>query len=149
MSIPAIGARPWPEILEHYSNFADRPWGLAVHRLASHLNAKGYVGAGLFGATSMTDLLLGMTTDLGNLPRLRIQPTNANIRLTYEDGSLKPWSIAVDFNNLCDRVERVFLKRARWFRNGKAVIEDNQCLLQKTPLISLSPEDGGEGYERR
>jgi len=123
MSIPTIDARPWPEIVAHYSDFVGRPWGLSLHQLATLLDSKGYVGAGLFGATSMTELLLGTTPDLGNLPRLRIQPTNANIRVTYEDGSPMPWSIAVDFSELCDRVERVSLKRARWFRTGKATIE--------------------------
>jgi len=97
-----------------------------MHRLALLLDDKGYVGAGLLGTTSMFDLLLGISTDLGNFPRLRIQPTNTNIRLTYEDGSPEPWSIAVEFSELFDRVERVLLKRARWFQNGITTIEKNE-----------------------
>ena len=126
MSIPAISARPWPEIVAHYLEFANQQWGLALHQLASRLDTKGYVSAGLFGATSMLELLLGPTTDLGRLPRLRIQPTNANIRITYEDGSQKPWSIVVEYNELCDRVERVLLKRARWFRNLNMTVEEHE-----------------------
>lgn len=126
MSIPAISARPWSEIVVHYSEFVDRQWGVAMHQLASHLDTKGYVSAGLFGATSMLELLLGTTTDLGCFPRLRIQPTNANIRLTYEDGSPMPWSIIVDYNELCDRVERILLKRARWFRNHNLTVEEHE-----------------------
>lgn len=126
MSDPAIAARPWSEIVALYSEFMDRPWGLGMRQLTLHLDARGYVAAGLFGATSMTVLLIGTTADLGKLPRLRIQPTNSIIRLTYEDGSPKPWAIAVDFDELCDRVERVLLQRARWFQDRRQTMEENQ-----------------------
>ena len=116
MSFPANNARPWATIVAHYAQFLDKPWGVAMHSLATQLDAKGFVAAGLHGTTSMFDLLLGTSTDVLNNPRLRVRPTTTHVELQYEDGTLKPWKVDVDFDELTDRVERVLLKRARWFR---------------------------------
>lgn len=91
-----------------------------MHGLAMFLDSQGYVDSGLHGTTSMFDLFLGTSREVLNHPRIRIQPTAANIRISYEDGSPQPWSIEVEFAELCDRVERVLVKRARWFKNAGA-----------------------------
>ena len=89
-----------------------------MHHLVTRLDDAGYVGAGLHGTTSMIDLLLGTSTDVLNNPRLRIQPTETNIHLQYEDGSPNPWAVDFDFDELSDRVERLLEKRLRWFRRS-------------------------------
>ncbi len=116
MSFPPDNARSWSQIVAHYEGFLDQPWAVAMHRLTTFLDTRGYVEAGLHGTTSMADLLLGRASDVLNNPRIRIQPTAANIRIAYEDGSPEPWAIEVGFDELCDRVERVLVKRARWFK---------------------------------
>jgi hypothetical protein len=124
LSFASNNARPWPGIIALYEGFLETPWGVAMHRLVTQLHAAGYVAAGLHGATSMTVLFLGRSTDVLNNPHLRIQPTTTNIRLQYEDGSTPPWSADVGFDEVFDRVERVLLKRARWFhRNAKGPLE--------------------------
>jgi hypothetical protein len=87
-----------------------------MERLVSRLHDDGYIQAGLHGTTSMFDLLLGPASDVLNNPHLRVGPTATDVRLTYEDGSRPAWTVVVTYDELYDRVERVLVKRARWFR---------------------------------
>lgn len=118
MSFPSGNARSWSEIVAHYKSLAGPPWAAAMERLVSRLHDEGYIEAGLHGTTSMFDLLVGPASDVLNNPHLRVSPTATDVRFTYEDGSQPAWTVAVAFDELYDRVERVLVKRARWFQKN-------------------------------
>lgn len=124
MSFAPDNARPWHDIVAFYSSFLDQPWASAMSRLVDRLQQGGFVEAGLHGLTSMHELLLGPASDVLNNPLLRVSPTTDDVRLTYEDGSKPAWSVVVEFDELVERVERVLVKRARWFRD-----RDNRPIL--------------------
>jgi hypothetical protein len=111
-------ARNWADIVEHYASIADTPFGSAMESLVRRLQAAGYVDAGLHGMTSMFELKLGRSKDVQSNPHLRIGPAQGDVQLTYEDGSNPAWSVVVTFDELYERVERVLVKRARWFGNN-------------------------------
>jgi hypothetical protein len=114
---PQNNARDWSQIVEHYARFADQPWGAAMHELVAMLQSRGYVATGLYGTTSMSELLLGRSRDVLNNPHLRVRPGKEVVELVYDDGSDPPWSAEVGFDELPDRVERFLLKRGRWFQS--------------------------------
>jgi len=89
-----------------------------MERLVVRLQNDGYVAAGLHGLTSVGDLLLGPSSDVLNNPHLRISPAASSVLLKYEDGSQPDWSATVTFEDLFERVERIIVKRARWFRKN-------------------------------
>lgn len=110
-------SRPWPEIVAYYERFTGSDWGDAMYRLVTQLDTVGFVDAGLHGATGMiTDLVLGASSTLWVNPRLRIHPHGKKMDMKFEDGSVPPWSISVEFEELYPRVERLLVKRLRWFR---------------------------------
>lgn len=113
-------SRPWPEIVAYYERFSGSDWGDAMYRLVTQLAAVGFVDAGLHGATGMiTDLVLGTSSNIWINPRLRIHPHGKKTEIRFEDGSAPPWSISVELHELYPRVERLLIKRLRWFRLPK------------------------------
>ena len=110
-------SRPWPEIVAYYERFIGSDWGDAMYRLVKQLDTVGFVDAGLHGATGMiTDLVLGTSSNIWINPRLRIHPQGKKMEIKFEDGSVRPWTITVEFVDLYPRVERLLVKRLRWFR---------------------------------
>lgn len=125
---PGNNSREWSEIVALYASFPDNPFAVAMERLVRTLRDAGYVAAGLHGSTSMLDLNLGPAADVLNNPHLSIQLIGDGVRLTYEDGSKAPWSIQVAYDELCERVEQVLVKRARWFRDDRPdTSTDSSC----------------------
>lgn len=114
---PKDNAREWAEIIAFYERLPDTPYAVAMERLTRRLYDAGFVAAGLHGTTSMFSLVLGLTSDVLNNPHLDICSADGGVRLTYDDGSKTPWSVQVGYDELCDRVERFLIKRARWFRD--------------------------------
>ena len=84
--------------------------------LARHLCDEGFAAAGLVATTSIFELFLGRSTDILNNPHLCIRPSKEFAVLIYEDGSDPPWTLQVGYDELFDRVKRILVKRARWFR---------------------------------
>lgn len=116
---PRDNSRDWSEIVALYASFPDNPFAAAMERLVCRLRDAGYVAAGLHGSTSMLNLNLGPAEDVLNNPHLLIQSAGDRVRLTYEDGSKAPGCIEVEYQELCERVEQVLVKRARWFRDHR------------------------------
>ena len=103
-----------------------------MHALVKRLKEEGFVDAGLQGGTSMHTLYLSQSRRIhcGDPkyrevpPRLKIEgdatwpPHPTLCRITYEDGSEKPWSDRVDWDELPDKVVHLLVKRLRWFKKG-------------------------------
>lgn len=126
-------SRPWPDLIKNYSEYGG--WGKEMVRMLRRLEDAGYVAAGLYGATSMHDLCLSRSRHIfsGNPqlqqadPRLRIKPTTifpwtmplrVGALIVYEDGSERPWEMVVEFSELTERIERLLVKRLRWFKGS-------------------------------
>ncbi|MGC4005159.1 MAG: hypothetical protein QM811_19400 [Pirellulales bacterium] len=118
-------ARPWNEIIAFYASIPHSRPAIEMERLARELQDAGYVDAGLHGLTSMMELLLGPARDVLNNPHLRVSPEADHARLSYEDGSVPAWFIDVEYEELLERVERVILKRVRWFRKPTPAVNDD------------------------
>lgn len=124
-------SRPWPSIIQCYEDdLKDTALAIPMLRLVKRLDEAGYVKAGLQGAISMHDLCLSQSRHIfcgdprlqNANPRLRISPRPAYFhgpivaRLRYEDGSEKAWETFVEWDELTERVERLLVKRLRWFK---------------------------------
>ena len=112
---PTDSSRDWPSIIALYASLPECPYAVAMLRMVVGLRDTGYVTAGLHGTTSMLTLALGLAGAVMNNPHLDITPAEESIRLTYDDGSDRPWSVLVGYDELNNRVERFLVKRARWF----------------------------------
>ena len=118
MFFPPDNSRDWSKIIAFYESLRACPYSAAMIQLTRRLEHAGFVSAGLHGTTSMFDLVLGPANDVLNNPNLRISPAHECVKLTYNDGTFnrKQWSIEVGYDELDERVERILIKRVRWFR---------------------------------
>ncbi len=90
--------------------------------LARDLAQSEFARLGLHGATSMYDLLVAQSRDIFGNPNLRIhyEINEERFHLTYEDGSLKPWTRVCGNSDVLNVLKRFLTKRARWFRQPAA-----------------------------
>lgn len=118
--------RDWASIIKHYEDLSECWWCADMCLLAMYLDEAGFVKAGLRGTTSMYDLLLSQSSHIFDEPRLRVGPAEGYFhgpiicRISYESGPqgslFDPWHVDVPFAEAIDRVERVLVKRLRWFK---------------------------------
>lgn len=130
--------REWSDIVRHYDELAkdsgfNIPYFTELRDLVVYLEKTGYVSAGLCGSTSMFDLVLGHCNKVYENPHIRIDihtewkapwtlgPPQFRIRYVnprdYRWYDKKEWNIHVDLGTLIQRVERLLVKRLRWFKN--------------------------------
>lgn len=87
-----------------------------LHLMQAIVNSP-YPTAGLYGRTSMHDILLGRSADIFANPHLRISYDFKNLfTLTYQDFTKEPWTRTCTTEEVWTVLERFLLKRARWFR---------------------------------
>jgi len=128
--------REWSDIVRFYDELAkdseyNRSYFAEKRDLVVYLDKVGYVSAGLCGLTSMFDLVLGHCDKLLENPHIRIDqhfewkepwtlgPPQHRIRYVNPRDyrwDKKEWNIHVELGTLIERVERLLLKRLRWFK---------------------------------
>jgi hypothetical protein len=128
--------REWSDIVRHYDELAkdseyNQPYFAEMRDLVVYLDRVGYVSAGLCGSTSMFDLVLGHCDKVYENPHIRfdryaewipgepLTPPKHRIRYVNPRDyrwDKKEWFICVDNGTLIERVERLLLKRLRWFK---------------------------------
>lgn len=119
-------AKPWPDIALYFSKLAKTAEAFRpMASLAQELAQSEFAIAGMHGSTSMHDLLISQSQDIFGNPNLRIhyEVKEERFQLTYEDGSLKPWTRVCANSEVLNVLNRFLIKRARWFR--KPVAEPN------------------------
>ena len=117
--LPGETSRPWPEIEARFGELArNDPAFAPLAELSRHLAQSGFVQAGLCGATSMHDLVIGTSTHVFQNPHLRVEYdfSAGTFHLIYVDGTAHPWEMTVSADNVTDAVDRFLTKHARWYR---------------------------------
>ena len=113
-------ALPWASIEARFVSLAESNLAFTpLAELARHLANSDFVRAGLCGATSMHDLVIGPSTYVFQNPHLRIEYDfdTGTFLMVYVDGSLKPWERTVSRDTILDSVDRFVTKHARWYRS--------------------------------
>ncbi len=116
-------AKPWPDIARYFGELAENAEALRpMAALAQELAQSDYARAGMYGSTSMYDLIIAQSRDIFGNPNLRIryEMDKERFQFTYEDGSLKPWSRVCEVPEVLTVLKRFLMKRARWFRQPVA-----------------------------
>lgn len=112
-------ARPWADIETLFAELArNNSAFLPLADLTSYLARSDFVKAGLCGATSMHDIVLGPSTYVFQNPHLRLEYDfdRLSFQMIYVDGSLTPWERTVATTEVREAVDRFLTKRARWYR---------------------------------
>lgn len=126
--------REWPSIIKYYEELSEgcsHPYPEIKDTLI-HLEKRGYVAAGLKGSTSMFDLVLGQANNIYENPHLRITPhagwphekNPIGFKIEYSSNRNThifkdyPWYIIAERGTLTPRVERLLVKRLRWFKGS-------------------------------
>ena len=113
-------AIPWIEIDARFASLASQnPVFEPLANLAHHLAVSGFVQAGLCGATSMHDIVLGPSAYVFQNPHLRVEYDfdAKSFKMVYVDGSIPPWERTVATAEINDAVFRFLTKRARWYHD--------------------------------
>jgi len=113
-------AIPWSGIETWFVTLAEsNPAFAPIAELARHLAQSDFVKAGLCGATSMHDLVIGPSAYVFQNPHLRIEYDfdAKTFQMIYVDGSLTPWEKSVPPDSILDSVDRFVSNRARWYRS--------------------------------
>jgi hypothetical protein len=114
-------ARPWSEIESQFAKIAElNPEFEPLASLARHLADSGFVEAGLCGATSMHDIVLGRSVYAFQNPHLRVEYDfeGRSFQLIYVDGSTTPWERNVAPGDIKDAIDSFLTKSARWYRHS-------------------------------
>ena len=109
---------PWPKIEARFAELAEGQEQFApLADLAAYLANSAFVRAGLCGATSMYDIILGPSTYVFQNPHLRIEYDSQakSFQMVFVDGSAVPWERTVAREDVKGAVERFLTKRARWY----------------------------------
>jgi hypothetical protein len=112
-------ALSWPAIEGRFRELAAKnPAFGPLADLSSYLAHSAFAAVGLFGATSMHDLVIGPSAYVFQNPHLRIEFNFATraFQMLYIDDSPVPWERTVSRDEIIPTVERFLIKRARWFR---------------------------------
>jgi len=115
---PGETSRPWREIEATFAKLAqNNPAFVPLADLARHLANSRFAKAGLCGATSMHDLVIGPSANVFQNPHLRIEYDfdARTFQMIFVDGSPKPWETTVPADKVIDAVDRFLTKHASWY----------------------------------
>src|SRR5687767_269981 len=117
LSVTGETAKPWESIVAFYRDLSDaNPVFRHVAVLAETLAASPFREAGLCATTSMHSLILGPSSQVLANPYVLIEPEfePSRFRVTYHDGSEKPWARSAPPDEVYALVSRVLTKYAGW-----------------------------------
>lgn len=120
---PSYGnvARSWEDILDSFDQRArENPALLPLLHLTQQIVSSPYPAAGLYGSTSMCNILIGRSADVSANPHLYISYDSEMQRftLTYRDFTKESWTRTCSSEEVWPALERFLLRRVRWFKQA-------------------------------
>jgi hypothetical protein len=109
---------PWSDIESRFTALAQQNAAFQpLADLAAYLARSEFAKAGLCGATSMHDLVIGPSTRVFQNPHLGIEYDFdvGTFSMIYVNGAAKPWERSASPERVVEMVKRFLTKRVRWY----------------------------------